>query len=443
MSDVQPDPSWWQASDDKWYPPELHPSVTDPEPEPAAEPPPADEPSAVEPLAEEPPGPTVIGTPGTGAAEVAERVRRGTEGEEATHDALTALPSSYRVAHGLKMGTSKADIDHVVIGPSGVWVIDSKNWSGSLTAGKGTLWRGRTPIRREVASLEKQAAYARAVLGLDTNPMLCFIATRLPRPAQMVGRCRVVSLDVLVPYLESHPSVLTPEEVDAAFRKVEAWAIKPPAVEVPGPKSPRTARARPAAVAGPTRGTSSRSGRKTTRPRPTPASARRPKASSSTNWGAVVFGVLGLIAIMAFLSSPGLMESAADRIWEVFTPTTDPPVVVVGASTTVADSASASVPTTAPNPNLFTAGVSCPVPGGDFTIEGRAAMLWTERIRVSATVEGGEPQFLGELSSFQALEPITGLASNQTVRFDIESVDRTGETLASYDIDVVTPQAPC
>jgi len=29
MSDSSPGPGWWQASDNKWYPPELHPAVTE------------------------------------------------------------------------------------------------------------------------------------------------------------------------------------------------------------------------------------------------------------------------------------------------------------------------------------------------------------------------------------------------------------------------------
>ena len=32
MSDVAQGPNWWIASDGKWYPPELHPSVRSPEP---------------------------------------------------------------------------------------------------------------------------------------------------------------------------------------------------------------------------------------------------------------------------------------------------------------------------------------------------------------------------------------------------------------------------
>ncbi len=294
MSDVQPDPSWWQASDDKWYPPELHPSAT------PTEPPPPEQPAG--PPAEKPTGPTVIGTPGVGASEVAERERKGIEGERATSEALSDLPSSYRVAHGLKIGTTKADIDHLVIGPSGVWVIDSKNWSGSLSAGKGTLWRGRRPIRREVASVENQAAYAQSVLGLDTNPTICFITTRLPRPAQMVGRCRVVSLDVLVPYIEATPTVLTPEQVDAAWTKVEAWAVKPPVVE------PATNRGAALPVSSPASPTPTKATTRSTPNRRAQRSApRQPEARPAVEeayHGARRRRVLGLMAIFGFLNSP-------------------------------------------------------------------------------------------------------------------------------------------
>lgn len=40
MSDVQQGPDWWQASDGKWYAPELHPSNRPPPPPPLYPPPP-------------------------------------------------------------------------------------------------------------------------------------------------------------------------------------------------------------------------------------------------------------------------------------------------------------------------------------------------------------------------------------------------------------------
>ena len=62
MSDHQPDPSWWQASDGRWYAPELHPRY---------------QPSLP------PTGPAVSGTPGAGPERMAEDNRKGAEGERA------------------------------------------------------------------------------------------------------------------------------------------------------------------------------------------------------------------------------------------------------------------------------------------------------------------------------------------------------------------------
>ena len=43
MSDVSQGPGWWEASDDKWYPPEEHPDYRPPRPPPPPRPAPTDE----------------------------------------------------------------------------------------------------------------------------------------------------------------------------------------------------------------------------------------------------------------------------------------------------------------------------------------------------------------------------------------------------------------
>jgi hypothetical protein len=92
---------------------------------------------------------------------------------------LAALPPEWTVFHDVHWpGRSKANIDHVVIGPAGVFVIDSKNWSGSITALEGVL--RRNGYSRDVAVGGARAA-AEAVAGLVPSlsrgafvPVLCF-----------------------------------------------------------------------------------------------------------------------------------------------------------------------------------------------------------------------------------------------------------------------------
>jgi len=62
--------------------------------------------------------------------------RRGALGELLTTEILKSLPDSYVVISDVtkKLG----NIDQVVVGPTGVYVIDVKNWKGTVKAdGKG------------------------------------------------------------------------------------------------------------------------------------------------------------------------------------------------------------------------------------------------------------------------------------------------------------------
>lgn len=58
------------------------------------------------------------------------RWRRGAQGEELTGALLEQLGERYTVLHDLAVPGSKANVDHVVIGPGGVFVIDSKMYAG-------------------------------------------------------------------------------------------------------------------------------------------------------------------------------------------------------------------------------------------------------------------------------------------------------------------------
>lgn len=56
----------------------------------------------------------------------------GADGEEAVVRVLNNLDSSFRVVHDVVLPGDRQNIDHVVIGPSGVWVIETKNHNGII-----------------------------------------------------------------------------------------------------------------------------------------------------------------------------------------------------------------------------------------------------------------------------------------------------------------------
>jgi hypothetical protein len=69
---------------------------------------------------------------------------KGAAGEQAVGAKLGRLPEEYKVINNLT--TPFGNVDHVVVGPTGVFLLDTKNWRGVVAAdGKGELLTNGKP----------------------------------------------------------------------------------------------------------------------------------------------------------------------------------------------------------------------------------------------------------------------------------------------------------
>ena len=65
----------------------------------------------------------------------------GWEGEKQVAKLLSSkLSDDYILINDLYLHNGDGDIDHVVLGPSGIFVLETKNWSGSITC-NGDEWQ--------------------------------------------------------------------------------------------------------------------------------------------------------------------------------------------------------------------------------------------------------------------------------------------------------------
>jgi hypothetical protein len=80
--------------------------------------------------------------------------RDGARGERATARRLHRLERhGYTVLHDLQVPGSHANLDHLAIGPAGVFVIDSKYYRGRLDLGAdGMLWYAGYPLAQQLAT---------------------------------------------------------------------------------------------------------------------------------------------------------------------------------------------------------------------------------------------------------------------------------------------------
>jgi hypothetical protein len=101
-------------------------------------------------------------------SEQARTWRRGAEGERHTARLLNRLTGDgYVVFHDLAVpGNASANVDHLVIGPSGVFVIDSKQWSGTIhQSPDGLAWHNHYPLDRTLETARWEAQIIGHLLG--------------------------------------------------------------------------------------------------------------------------------------------------------------------------------------------------------------------------------------------------------------------------------------
>jgi hypothetical protein len=101
--------------------------------------------------------------------------QRGAAGERRTARLLDRLThDGYVVLHDLAVPGSPANVDHLVIGPSGVFVIDSKQWTGQVRQGTdGLVWHNHYRLDRTLATVRWEAETLGLLLGIPAAPLLC------------------------------------------------------------------------------------------------------------------------------------------------------------------------------------------------------------------------------------------------------------------------------
>jgi Nuclease-related domain len=144
--------------------------------------------------------------------------RRGAAGERRTARLLSPLERhGWTVLHDLTIPGSRANLDHLVIGPGGVFVIDSKQYRGRLQLDPaGRLWHGRYPLAPTLRAVSFEADRAARVLpdpGVAVVPIVAVHGTQVPWGEVVMDRVPVVAARRLPSMLRALPPVLGPERV--------------------------------------------------------------------------------------------------------------------------------------------------------------------------------------------------------------------------------------
>jgi hypothetical protein len=144
--------------------------------------------------------------------------QRGAAGERHTARLLDPLARhGWAVLHDLTIPGSRANLDHLVIGPGGVFVIDSKQYRGRLQLDStGRLWHGHYPLAPTLRAVDFEADQAARVLpdpGVALVPIVAVHGAQVPWGKIVIDGVPVVSARRLPRMLGQLPVVLRPERV--------------------------------------------------------------------------------------------------------------------------------------------------------------------------------------------------------------------------------------
>ncbi|GAB2733128.1 nuclease-related domain-containing protein [Kitasatospora kifunensis] len=157
---------------------------------------------------------------------------RGLEGERIVGAALAPLKAvGWKVLHGIPL-PSGSDIDHLVVGPPGVFTVNSKHHAGAA------VWVGDNTVKVNrngypyLANSEFEAARTAKLLtqwcGFDVpvHPVIAMVGvrkiTRTGSPA-----VAVIAGDEIASSLAAWPAVLSPNQVDRTYtiaRHAYVWS---------------------------------------------------------------------------------------------------------------------------------------------------------------------------------------------------------------------------
>lgn len=161
--------------------------------------------------------------------------RIGADGEQAVGDQLVKLGAAWRVLHAVRVGEKGADIDHVVLGPAGVFTVNTKHhprasiWVGGDTFminGRRVPYirNSRHEARRAGRLLTEQAGFPVRAVGIIAVMGAGNGYTVTSQPAD--GEVVVVTRRLIRDHLLSLPPRLSPREVAAlcdVARRSTTW----------------------------------------------------------------------------------------------------------------------------------------------------------------------------------------------------------------------------
>lgn len=142
----------------------------------------------------------------------------GARGEERVANVLASLPQSYHVFHDFMAGGNP--VDHVVVGPTGVFAVETKNWRGKVALEDGHVLvdgslADRSPLQQAIREADAvKTELDKAGWTGTVTPVLCFASDTFEMGNASAGSAKLINAKDISTWLCSMPESLAPSELE-------------------------------------------------------------------------------------------------------------------------------------------------------------------------------------------------------------------------------------
>ena len=146
---------------------------------------------------------------------------KGWRGESSVKKLLRELePLGYRIVNHLDIG--HGDVDHVVVGPSGVFAIETKNHAGHFARSGSSLTKNGYPADDILDQAIGEAATVRKGTGVRWVEAVVVVPTGSVEGARLsFAKATVVDNDGLLPHITGRGQQLDPSDVERIAQLLE------------------------------------------------------------------------------------------------------------------------------------------------------------------------------------------------------------------------------
>lgn len=143
----------------------------------------------------------------------------GARGEREVGELLASLDDRWTTLHAVSIGSGTSDVDHIVIGPGGVFTVNAKNHAGKpiWLASRGMMVSGQTVpyLRNAEFEAERATITLSRILppAVDVTPVIALVRPGPIKVKEQPRAVKVMDTRSLVRWLRHRPVVLAPHQV--------------------------------------------------------------------------------------------------------------------------------------------------------------------------------------------------------------------------------------